>query len=290
MIKHIMSLFVASALVACGVSQGAQEVVITDGFRFNESTTPYDGGLLIPSFGASVLNPLNDEGRGYVSYYKDGVVSTFIEADGVLNAPKGMAVYGDKLIICDVGHIVAYNLADRASQGVVVAFPDGELFVNDIAVVGDVAYISVTNTGNIYRLDLNNISESGLTLAMNVVGANGLLVDGGTMYVASYPASGVTTDDNVVYVVDDIANPVPRKLTERAAQYDGLAKIEGSNYLYVSNWSPAEVLKIDLRSGESEVLPIAEPMVGPADISIVDGYLYIPDLVGSKVIGYRVTE
>lgn len=58
---------------------------------------------------------------------------------------------------------------------------------------------------------------------VDIIGPNGLIIDNGIMYVASYPADGTTTDANVIYQITDFANPVVEKFTILPGQYDGIA-------------------------------------------------------------------
>ena len=68
-------------LVSAGAmsAQGKVEV-ISEGLRFCESTYPYNGGLLIANFGTQELNPLNNEGQGYIMFHKDGKTEVLVAA------------------------------------------------------------------------------------------------------------------------------------------------------------------------------------------------------------------
>lgn len=261
--------------------------LITENIRFCESTLWYDTALLIANFGTEELNPLNDEGKGYILIYKNGKTDTLIAPDGTLSAPKGLGVYGESLFICDVNKIVKYNLADQKEAPVVMRFPEGELFVNDLIIIEDKLYVTVTNTGNIYTLSIT-APEEGFKLYTNIPGANGIVTDGTKIYVVSYPADGVTKDENVIYVIHDVKNPQPEKLIERVGQYDG-AVLSGDN-LYFSSWIDGEVGKINLTTHEVTLIPVTEKMIGPADMSLHNGKLYIPDLPNSKVVVVEVEK
>lgn len=279
------ALFVISMVfVQCGTSN---ELVVSDGLRFNESTLPYGDALLVANFGCEQLNPLNTDGKGYISIYKDGKLSTFIPNDGALSAPKGMLIKDNHLLICDVNKVVVYDLGDLGRAPQVVRFPDGELFVNDIVSIGDEVFVSVTNSGNIFKLDGSDVATISMQLPykwFNIVGANGLAVDDNALFVASYPADGVTTAANVIYVIEDVNSPVAFMLTTKAGQWDGLAVSDDKKTLYASSWSPAEVVAISLESGDIQTLDIATEFVGAADFSLVGDTLYIPDLPNSKLI------
>ena len=106
------------------------------------------------------------------------------------------------------------------------------------------------------------------------------------MYVASYPADGNTTGKNVIYKIGDMANPKLEKFVDIAGQYDGIATSTDGNYIYITNWAPASVSKVSLsdRSVAPVNISLDSPLIGPADISVKDGHIYIPDLPNSRVI------
>ena len=245
-----------------------------------------DNGILIANFGTENLNPLNDEGKGYIMYYKDGKTETFIPTDGNLSAPKGMLAQGDRLFVCDVNKIVVYSTVNKTSKPVVIRLPEGHLFVNDLVADGKYLYASVTNSDRIFRIDISG--DKGYTPEewLKVPGPNGLLINNGSMYVASYPADGNTTGKNVIYKIGDMANPKLEKFVDIAGQYDGIATSTDGNYIYITNWAPASVSKVSLsdRSVAPVNISLDSPLIGPADISVKEGYIYIPDLPNSRVI------
>lgn len=271
------------------VAASAQTVVnvIDKGIRYCESTYPYDGGLLIANFGTEQLNPLNTEGKGYIVLHKDGKNEVLIPADGHLSAPKGMLVRDGYLYVCDVNKVMVYNLADKAAEPRTIALPEGNLFANDLVSAGDYLYVSVTNTDRIFRVDISRPGQPGQPQEwLSVAGPNGLLLHEGSLYVASYPADGRTTDAHVVYRIADLKNPVAEKWMEVPGQYDGLAVASDGKALYVTNWTPAQVSRIDLNTRQLSPLDLKLPqaLVGPADITVTGGYLYIPDLPNSRVV------
>lgn len=271
------------------VAASAQTVVnvIDKGIRYCESTYPYDGGLLIANFGTEQLNPLNTEGKGYIVLHKDGKNEVLIPADGHLSAPKGMLVRDGYLYVCDVNKVMVYNLADKAAEPRTIALPEGNLFANDLVSEGDYLYVSVTNTDRIFRVDISRPGQPGQPQEwLSVAGPNGLLLHEGSLYVASYPADGRSTDAHVVYRIADLKNPVAERWMEMPGQYDGLAVASDGKAMYVTNWTPAQVSRIDLNTRQLSPLDFKLPqaLVGPADITVTGGYLYIPDLPNSRVV------
>ncbi|HIY49299.1 MAG TPA: hypothetical protein H9834_05695 [Candidatus Barnesiella excrementavium] len=278
-------------LLACGTHKQKAEsqapTVVQDGIRFCESTYPYDGGMLIANFGTEQLNPLNTEGKGYILYYKEGKTSTFIPADGNLSAPKGMYVGKGHLFVCDVNKILVYNLDNREAAPRTLTLPEGCLFANDLAAVGDTLYASVTNADKIFKIDISDMDHLGAPVEwFTVPGPNGLLADGQSLYIASYPADGNTQPRHTIYRVADVAAPALEKVIETPGQYDGIAFSADSTALYITNWAPAGLSRVDLNTGT--VTPVSveleQPLVGPADITVIDQHVYIPDLPNSRVV------
>lgn len=283
-----MAVIAVAALFSCkNKSEAVSGEVITDGLRFCESTLPYNGGVLIANFGTEELNPLNNEGKGYIVYNKDGVSSVKIAADGNMCAPKGMALDSDRLFVCDVNKLLVYELGDTSRLLQEIKFPEGNLFVNDALIHGNDLYVSVTNTDKIFKLDISSPDSVGEPIEwMEVAGPNGLMLAGDTMYIASYPADGATTPANVVYVVSDLEAPVAEPLFEIAGQYDGIALAPDKQHIYLTNWQPAQVCRVSLADQTITPVPLDcgdTPLIGPADISIDGQTIYIPDLPNSRV-------
>ncbi len=284
-------LSVGGCLAGNNVSPQQKQEVITEGIRFCESTYPYENGLLIANFGATELNPLNNEGKGYILYYKDGKTETLIPADGHLSAPKGMYQKDGYLFVCDVNKLAVYNLKALKQAPQIISFPADDLFLNDLAAHGNTLYISVTNSGRIYTLDISQpsqLNQGTLKKWLDITGPNGIIIDGNAMYVASYPADGNTTEKNVIYKIADLSRPMAEKFFNIAGQYDGIALSADKKTLYISNWAPASVTAVDMKTKKTTVLPLDKELVGPADMTLRNGTLYIPDLPNSRVLVYKL--
>lgn len=296
----IKSLFVVAILSAIATTacqnkksnttaetQEAAPVIINDQIRFCESTYPYDGGILIANFGTEQLNPLNSEGKGYIVFSKDGKNTILLPADGNLSAPKGMFVKDNYLFICDVNKIVVYNLDKKEEAPQTIRFPEDDLFINDLAASENTLYASVTNSGRIYRLDISNLAKMNQVVPqkwVDIVGPNGLIIDGATMYVASYPADGNTTDANIIYQITDLANPVPQAFVNVPGQYDGIALSADKKTMYITNWTPAGISAVNMSTKEITPVEVDDKLIGPADITVTGDTMYIPDLPNSRVL------
>lgn len=289
MMKKTLTLLAFTALlVACQENRTEENdlnvTVITENLKFNEGSVPFGSTLLFSNFGSDELNPLGKDGKGYITKLVNDKTEMFIEADGNLDSPKGMAIKDGFLYIADVGKIVIYDIVEPGAAPLIVNMPEGELFVNDIAIHNNYAFVSVTNTGKIFKLDLANHS---LHEYVDIPGANGLIVEGKSMYIASYPADGVTTSNNVIYKIEDLDAPVVSRFIDRAGQYDGLALAKSR--LYFTSWVDGEVGYIDLETKKVTLFNLSNQKIGgPADISILGNTLYIPDLPHSRVLKINI--
>ncbi|MGL6022521.1 MAG: YncE family protein [Chitinophagaceae bacterium] len=279
--------FLISTFIVQAQSENVR--VLEHDLKYCESTFWNANDLYVANFGSTPLNPLNKEGKGYITQYKEGKTSILIPADGNLNAPKGMALKANYLFIADVNIIVVYNLTNLKEKPQKIVFPKEDVFVNDLSLKGNTLYATVTNTGNVYTIDVSKIEIlSSITpvLYTNIPGANGILLVDDKMYVASYNPIGTPTSENVIYVIPNIKNPKPIHFIHQSGQYDGLAISKNHKTLYFSDWVKGRIGSIDMNTKKLQYFPInlKNPLIGPADITLKDNYLYIPDLPNSRVI------
>ena len=97
------------------------------------------------------------------------------------------------------------------------------------------------------------------------------------------------TSENVVYRVRNLKNPVAEKFFDVAGLYDGVTISDDLKTLYVSDWLTASVTAIDVATKKAHVI-YTEKGIGPADIAQSGGRLFIPELVGSRVIEIQVEQ
>jgi len=281
----------------CGTDQPSSGMTFTEGLKFCEGTVPYRNMILVSNFGGYELNPMNTAGKGYIMAIDGDKAHNFIPSDGLLSAPKGMCIHGNRLFIADVNKVVVYNLRSLKEKPITIQFPEGDDFVNDIVAVSDIILVSVTNTGRLYGIDASNperLAETRPQFMGNVPGANGMVVNGNMLYIASYNPSGTPTQQNIIYAYD-LSSPngeiVPLSEDVQPGQYDGIAISEDLQTLYFTSWAagdtPSTVYVYDIAKKQPiKTINFGIPFNGPADISIKGGYLWVPDLPESKV--YRI--
>ncbi len=284
------------AAMACSGSEAPKIESYSEGLKFCEGTTSYGDKILVTNFGTDEFAPLNSEGRGYVMAIEAGEISTFIPNDGLLSAPKGLYVAGDYLFVADLNKVVIYNLANSEEAATVIQFPEEDIFVNDIVAYNDKVLITVTNTGNVYSLPSEGFSADSLVKVGNVAGANGITVQGDDIYIASYAVSREPSSENVIYQASLVGDSLEAKpLFENLPYglYDGIALSCDGKSLLISAWvsqtkdSPA-IWAISLESAEVTEVDLGVELLGPADITVVNGRLWIPELTSSKVYGIKL--
>lgn len=263
--KNMIGLLVVLAMVACV----REKDVLTRNLQICYSVCPYQEGLLISNWGTDSINPLNQEGKGYIAFHKEGVTSILIPADGTLSAPKGMAVKDDYLFVADVNKVVVYNLNETSGQPQVIPFPEGNDFVSDVVIVGNVLLASVTNTSSIYALDISNLAHidvGSLAVYAVVPGATSLCVSDYHLFIGSSTTYGEPTEFNVIYMIDDLSNPVAQPITHRIGQYQDLALTSDGESLYFIDKNSDKLGRLEFATGVVDFMAVPMKWQNPSSL------------------------
>ncbi len=263
--KNMIGLLVVLAMVACV----REKDVLTRNLQICYSVCPYREGLLISNWGTDSINPLNQEGKGYIAFHKEGVTSILIPADGTLSAPKGMAVKDDYLFVADVNKVVVYNLNETSGQPQVIPFPEGNDFVSDVVIVGNVLLASVTNTSSIYALDISNLAHidvGSLAVYAVVPGATSLCVSDYHLFIGSSTTYGEPTEFNVIYMIDDLSNPVAQPITHRIGQYQDLALTSDGESLYFIDKNSDKLGRLEFATGVVDFMAVPMKWQNPSSL------------------------
>lgn len=193
-----------------------------------------------------------------------------------LNAPKGMAVFQNKLYIADLTEVVVVDIASAKILQKITA-PDA-VFLNDVTVddQGRV-FISDTRKNRIYKLEQNQIS----IWLEHVAAANGLKVVDEQLYIAA--------GDKLLNV--DLADPnkaitpVAVGFAERA---DGLEPVGNGDFI-VSCWAGL-VYYVSADGKITELLDTRALKLNTADIGWDQATktLYIPTFFGNSVQAFQL--
>ncbi|NUY79516.1 T9SS type A sorting domain-containing protein [Flavobacterium sp. MAH-1] len=146
---------------------------------------------------------------------------------------------------------------------------------NGIAISGQFLYISSGH--NIYKVDLSQTNPSLQLLASDmgsVFGTVGLAVKDGYLFAS----------DSNKLVKYDLSQNSPTKITVAAnlPLIQGIVASPDENYIYAASYSPSTIKRIDIASGQSQLLAsISVPTLW--DIEFRDGIFYTTNLEGGQV-------
>ena len=280
--KKMIGLLVILATVACV----REKDVLTHNLQVCYSVCPYHDGLLITNWGTDSINPLNKEGKGYVAFHKDGITSMLISSDGELSAPKGMAVKDNYLFVADVNKLLVYNLNKTSAQPQAIVFPEGNDFVSDLAIVGNVLLAAVTNTSSIYALDISNpaqIDVGSLAVYAVVPGATSLCVSDYHLFIGSSTTYGAPTEFNVIYMIDDLSNPVAQPITHRVGQYQDLTLTPDGESLYFLDKQSKEIGRLEFATGAIDFIEVPMQWQSPSALIWWNNQFVITDAGKSTI-------
>lgn len=215
--------------------------------------------------------PLEEDDNGFISRIgPDGDVRDLRWIDGAdeevtLNAPKGMAIVGDRLYVADIDCIRIFHRETGAPEG--EACPSEADFLNDVAAAPDGSSVFFTDSGldasfaptgtdAVYRLSTEDgritvvIRDEGLGAPNGVaVGPRGILV----VTFMSGEVFRLTAEGERT----DVMPPSERQL-------DGIVTMDDGGFL-MSSWGDSCVYRVD---GAGQVSCVIEDVEAPADIGL----------------------
>lgn len=272
-----------------GYSQSTSLPSEIAGFSHPESVCQSHNTLFVSNIGAG-LEPSAKDGDGFISKVDlaTGAVEElhFLPADGVLHAPKGMALYGHTLYVADIDHIVGFDI-DSRKRVVDLAIAETNS-LNDLVIGDGKLYVSATNPGQIFAVDLQTLAYQVLPLTDSVVGANGLCYDEAAKRLYCVGVGTMKKPDGRVYAID-----VPSCRVTVISSYegvlDGLAK--QGNTLYFSDWKAMDtkgvLVALDMGTNQVREIRLGRGKIGgPGDFCISgDGrYFIVPAILEGKVL------
>lgn len=282
----------AVSIAACGGEEEGAEVapeatlpsavsVTVDGFSTPESALHDEesGVYLVSNISGG---PMEEDNDGFISRVspEGAIVEERWIAGGTggvtLNAPKGMGILGDTLIVSDIDRI---RLFDRNSGQPLGEWPiSGVTFLNDVAVGPDGAvYVSDTGmrigpagmehagTDAVYRLSAAG-DATPVVSGDSLQRPNGLAVSPAGLVVVPFGS-------NEVMRVDPQGN-LSTVATLPGGQLDGVVRL-ADGFLLVSSWETSAVYRLN-PDGTSTVA--LEGVESPADIGYdaVNNRLLVP--------------
>ena len=213
------------------------------------------------------------DANGYVLEVSAGDLSqsrVFAEngkAGVVLDAPKGMAIHGDTLWICDIDVMRAINRKTGVAITNLDLKPLGALLLNDVTIGGDGAmYITdtgilMTEKGVIYK-GADKIFRVANGKPEVISQGAGLMRPNGITWDKEAKSLIVVTFDPFHSEVYSLSPSGQRKLLAKGnGTFDGIEPLGGGKYM-VAAWNDSSVRLL----GNGENRRIADNVLSPADI------------------------
>jgi len=306
LIRMLLCLLPLIPLTACGGdAESSSESAETTSVATESTSASSEGsGVTIEGFAApeSVLHDPTDDvylvsnivgdpgakdGQGFISRVSPaGEVLELRWIDGghegaTLNAPKGMGLLGDTLVVADID---AVRLFDRSSGDPIGSWEvDGATFLNDVAVAPNgTIYVSDTGVGfnggqpeDTGTSGIHAFSADGSHRTLDTgdqTGINGLAAAGSRLY-------GVTSGTGTVFQIE---NGVLSELPELPGlNLDGVIVMDDG--LLISDWDTETVY---LLRGNGSISAVVRNVTSPADIGIdrTRNRLLIPGLMTGQVL------
>lgn len=301
-------LLIAALAAGCGDGDEAAAVAeeqVAEVTASSESRPPADG-IIVSGFSSpeSVVHDteadvylvsningqvLDRDDNGFISRVSpDGSIIDLKWIDGAsddvtLNAPKGMALRGETLLVADIDAVRLFDRRSGAPVGEWVV--EGATFLNDVAVgPNGTAYVTDSgirftdagpeNTGTAAIHTFRPDGSHSTFDAGDVTGINGVAVSGGTVY-------GVTSFGNgMIFSVQAGTRtelpPLP------GVNLDGVVVLDGGGLL-ISDWTTEAVYLLRANGAASIV---ARNVASPADIGIdrTRDRVLIPGLMTDQVL------
>lgn len=280
---------------ASSSTSGAQYVkkavgINVEGLAAPESVKFRNGKLYIANLG----DPNAPKDGFIIVANEDGSNPTKL-FEGELDSPKGFSFLTDDIIIIPdqvndssmTGNLVLANVKENK---IITKLPiEGSKFLNDTVVI-DPTTVALTDTGastvHFVKVD-NNSALSIASSVTGVVGANGILLDNGVLYIAGSTFGG-DANGGYIYTLNIDGTGLTKWTASRlgAGALDGIAIANGK--LYVSDWgvdmanNNACIYVFDLNTKE-QLEKIEGSLSGVADIDLVDNVIYIPELSTSLI-------
>lgn len=222
--------------------------------------------------------PKEKNGKGFLS--KVAMTGNMIKlkwATG-LNAPKGMAIFGQRLYVSDIDRLVEIDLASGKTLAEFAA--PGARFLNDVvADRAGIIYVSDSSSKNsvIYRLDGGKLSA--WMSGKEIKKPNGLFMDKGRLLVGNSGDGCIKSIDLVSKKVDLIAKV--------GSGIDGLHPDGNGNYI-VSDWKGRAAL-VTANGQVVTLLDTTAKKINAADLDYVIGQkmLLIPTFFDNRVVAYK---
>jgi DNA-binding beta-propeller fold protein YncE len=229
------------------------------------------------------------DGNGFISLIaNDGTIEKLKWFDG-LNAPKGMAIFGNNLYVADINELLVIDL--KTTQVTKRFSLEGKHFLNDIAVSKEgMIFVTDTATDSIYRF-YNGKFEAWLT-DKRLNHPNGIYIDNQNIIIGGWgkPTEGWKTDIPGHLLLISLKDKSIKNFGtgKPIGNLDGIAKLDNSTFL-VTDWYQGKLIKASTNGEVKTLLDLAQ---GSADIYYrrSQKLLLIPHMLEGRLVAYSVKK
>jgi SMP-30/Gluconolactonase/LRE-like region len=235
-------------------------------------------------------SPTDDDNNGYISRVSpDGrVLDAKWIMGGVngawLNAPKGMTVTGDTLLVADINMVRLFSLTTGAPLGSwqvpgatflndMASGPDGTVYVTDSGLIAGGHGFTDSGTDALYHFGPGG--EAIVVVKDPSLGRpNGICVVPDGVVVVTFGSGEVYRIDPATGARTDLPKPP-------TGQLDGVVRLADGSFL-ISSWEGSIVYRLD---GAGTYTTVVDSMTSPADIGYDSkrGRLLIPLFMANRV-------
>jgi len=195
-----------------------------------------------------------------------------------LDAPKGMAILGDVLLVADLTRLHEIDVATGEIRRS-IAMPEA-VFLNDVTSDGEVAFVSDLMTDSLWRY-----ADGAFTLWLSdpqLAHPNGVFLDEGRLLVGSWGAG--LRDDFTTETPGSLLS-VSLETKEISVVAPGIGNIDGitriDDAILVSDWVTGGLFEIGRDGAAAQTAQFAP---GLADISSDGSTLYLPMMLEGTLI------
>ncbi|MCA6075519.1 ATP-binding protein [Fulvivirga sedimenti] len=215
-------------------------------------------------------NPTEKDGIGFIT--KLSKSGDIIELEWVkgLNAPKGMAITGNRLYVTDIDALVEIELASGKIVNTYAV--EGAEFLNDVTTHNGIIYFSDMSTGKVHSLENGMVD----TVLEGLESINGLAIDTNGVLIG-LDAEGLRR----------YAQEAPVMINDGVTGGDGLIVLDANTYI-ASRWQGEIYLIKD--GHEYLLLDTKAQQANTADIGFIpdQNVILVPTFFKNKVVAYRL--
>lgn len=215
------------------------------------------------------------DGKGFISQLTpDGQIVREEWVSG-MNAPKGMAIFGEKMYVSDIDQLIEIDIVKGEISNRYPAA--GAIFLNDVAASKDgKIYVSDTRISRIYVLEKGNLTE--WLADPQIKNINGLFIEGENLYVGSDKLQRINVKTKTIETIK-----------EGCGGIDGLDKV-GSDQFVFSNWAGRIFY---LENGKmTKMLDTTPEKINTADIFFAKAInlLLVPTFFDNQIVAYQIEK